>query len=120
MPTTNPNVGLAFGLTVGASAATAIGAAIVFVPRLVQYAHRKTLAGALGLSAGVITYVSFVEIFKNSVQAFVDAGNSDKIAYIYGTLSFFGGTVAMLVSLLHLKIGRKKSDSCTYHVVRSY
>lgn len=100
MPTDNPNVGLAFALTCGAGAATAVGAAVVFVPRLVQYAHRKCLAAALGLSAGVLAYVAFVEIFKNSKQSFQDAGYSEKDAYIYGTLCFFGGAVVMMVSVL--------------------
>jgi hypothetical protein len=49
----NPNVGVAMGLVAGAGAATALGAAVVFVPSWVQYANRTTLAAALGLSAGV-------------------------------------------------------------------
>jgi zinc transporter, ZIP family len=98
MPTDNPNVGLAFALVIGAGAATAIGAAVVFFPSMVKYADRKTLAGALGLSAGVMTYVSFVEIFKKSVKSFTEASFSDDDAYVYATLCFFGGVVFMVVS----------------------
>lgn len=95
------NLGIAFALVIGAGAATGLGAAVVFVPRLVKLASRKTLAGALGLSAGVMTYVSFVEIFGKATGAFEDAGyDPEKEAYIYGTLCFFAGVVFMVVSQL--------------------
>jgi zinc transporter, ZIP family len=94
----NPNVGVAMGLVAGAGAATALGAAVVFVPSWVQYANRTTLAAALGLSAGVMVYVSFVEIFRKSVTAFANDGYSDNDAYVYATLCFFSGVVFMVVS----------------------
>jgi len=105
------NVGVALGLVCGAGAATAIGASVVFFPRLVKLASRRVLAASLGLSAGVMTYVSFVEIFMKSVDEFAlhlgvdEEGISDdeaekraNMGYIYATLSFFGGVVIMLVS----------------------
>jgi len=95
--TPSENVGIAFALVIGAGAATAIGAAVVFVPWAVKYANRKTLAASLGLSAGVMTYVSFVEIFAKSVDSFAAAGRDEKDAYLYGTLCFFGGVVFMVV-----------------------
>jgi len=96
--TSNRNVAVAFGLVIGAGAATAIGAAVVFFPRLVRLASRRTLAAALGLSAGVMTYVSFVEIFRKSWVAFVDAGfDEDREAYVYATVCFFSGVVLMLL-----------------------
>jgi zinc transporter, ZIP family len=98
MTTVNdPNLGLAFGLTFAAGMATAIGAAVVFVPGLIKLASRKTLAGALGLSAGVMTYVSFVEIFGKSRSNFESAGNPANLAYVYATSCFFGGVVLMTV-----------------------
>jgi ZIP family zinc transporter len=45
-----------------------------------------------------MTYVSFVEIFAKSVDGFADSGIDPDLAYIYATLSFFGGVVTMLVS----------------------
>lgn len=45
------NVGIVFALVIGAGAATALGAAVVFVPALVTLARRRILAGSLGLSA---------------------------------------------------------------------
>jgi lipoprotein signal peptidase len=53
--TSSKNVGIAFGLTFAAGAATALGASVVFFPRLVKFANRHTLAAALGFSAGVMT-----------------------------------------------------------------
>ena len=98
MPVKNDeNLGLAFGLVIGAGLSTALGAAVVFSPTLVKYASRRTLAGALGLSAGVMTYVSFVEIFQKSSASFEDAGFDEDKAYVYATLCFFGGVVFMVV-----------------------
>eukprot|EP00798_Chlamydomonas_sp_ICE-L_P011404 gene11404-12107_t len=88
---TPANVGLAFGLVIAAGAATSVGAAIAF---LVKINNHKILALALGLSAGVMLYVSFVEIFATkSIQGFEDAGFSTDQSYQYATLSFFAGMV---------------------------
>jgi zinc transporter, ZIP family len=94
----NENVGVAFALVIGAGATTALGSAVVFVPSLVKYASKKTLAAGLGLSAGVMTYVSFVEIFAKSIDAFVSAGINYDTAYVYATLCFFAGIFLMVVS----------------------
>lgn len=92
----NENVGIAFALVIGAGLSTAIGASVVFFPSLVQYASRRTLAGALGLSAGVMCYVSFVEILQKSMDSFEEAGHDENDAYVYATLCFFGGVFFMV------------------------
>lgn len=97
MPVDDPNVGVAFALVCGAGAATAIGASVVFFPSLVKLASRRVLAGALGLSAGVMTYVSFVEIFQKSADSFTDAGHTEDTAFLYATLCFFGGVITMMI-----------------------
>ena len=51
------NVGLAFGLVILAGLSTTIGSAFVYCT---SYANIKMLAAALGMSAGVMLYVSFV------------------------------------------------------------
>ena len=110
MSTAEGNVGTALGLVFGAGAATAVGASVVFFPSLVKLASRRVLAASLGLSAGVMTYVSFVEIFGKSVVGFVtslvnetmtekEVIEKENLAYIYATLSFFGGVAVMMVSL---------------------
>lgn len=102
MPVAEGNVGLAFGLVIAAGLSTTIGSAFVFCS---DYANTKALAAALGVSAGVMLYVSFVEIFsQKAVEAFSvrypeDGGK-------WATLCFFGGICItyMLDALVH-KIG---------------
>lgn len=99
----NENVGVALALVFGAGASTGIGAAVVFIPSLVKIASRRVLASSLGFSAGVMTYVSFIEIFNKSADSFEAAGYEENKAYIYATLCFFGGVVVML--LLNAVVG---------------
>ncbi len=85
---------LGFILVCAAGLSTAIGAAVVYNSDLVVLASKKVLGASLGLSAGVMLYVSFVEIFGKSVGAFMeDAGHEEAFAYLYSTLCFFGGIV---------------------------
>jgi ZIP family zinc transporter len=120
------NVGIAFGAVFAAGGSTAIGAAIVFFPKLVKLASRKVLASSLGISAGVMTYVSFVEIFQKSVGAFdlmnkFEIENGDKRAgraNLYAALSFFLGVVIMMVIDVVIKVLSKSgSDSHDHHDV---
>ena len=57
MTSGNNNVGIALALVAGAGASTGLGAAVVFFPKVVKLASRRVLAGSLGFSAGVMTYV---------------------------------------------------------------
>lgn len=98
------NVGIAMALVAGAGGATALGASVVFFPRLVKLASRRVLASALGLSAGVMTYVSFVEIFQKSLKSFIKAGYSSGDSYLYATLCFFGGVTFMLLVDVVIKV----------------
>ena len=91
------DVGLGFLLVTGAGMSTALGAACVFSERLVQLASKRVLAAALALSAGVMLYVSFVEIFVKAQGAFADAGQGESDAYLSATLCFFAGCVLMMV-----------------------
>jgi ZIP family zinc transporter len=85
---TNAQIALAFGLTLAAAGSTCLGAAAVWVANL---ANPLLLAAALGASAGVMVYVSLVEIVQKSVGAFEAAGSSHAESYRWATLSFFGG-----------------------------
>ena len=81
---------------------TTIGSAFVFCT---SYANTKVLAGALGVSAGVMIYVSFVEIFATkAIEGFETSypNDADKLA----TLCFFcgAGLTYLLDGLVH-KIG---------------
>mmetsp|Transcript_39660 Transcript_39660/g.95823 ORF Transcript_39660/g.95823 Transcript_39660/m.95823 type:complete len:247 (+) Transcript_39660:111-851(+) len=93
----NENVAIALAMVFGAGASTGLGAAVVFFPSIVKLASQRVLAASLGFSAGVMTYVSFVEIFIKSYVGFEDAGYATSDAYIYSTLCFFGGVVLMIL-----------------------
>lgn len=86
---------LGFLLVLGAGSSTAIGAAVVYHPSLIKLASKKILGGSLGISAGVMLYVSFVEIFTKSVGGFEDAGFAYNESYLYATLCFFGGVICI-------------------------
>ena len=98
----DPNVGIAFGLVLGAGAATAVGASVVFFPSLVKLASRRLLAGVLGASAGVMLYVSFVDIFNKTTRYFEEGSNTPGISFAYTTCCFFGGMVFMMVCCVYV------------------
>ena len=82
------NFWVAFGLTAFAGLATGIGSAIAFFARRTNH---RFLSVAMGFSAGVMLYVSFVEIFVKSVDGLVEAGMAEKWAHWGAAASFFGG-----------------------------
>ncbi len=91
------NVMIAFFLTLLAGLATGIGSAMVL---FTKRTNQKLLAFALGLSAGVMLYVSFVEILPESIVA-LTAFYPDKQATIYAVLSFFVG-IGMIATIDYL------------------
>jgi zinc transporter ZupT len=95
---TTQNLGVALGMVILSGGATSIGAAVVYIPSLVNLANNKTLAISLGLSTGVMLFVSFVEIFGKSQKSFKEAGFEPDIAFVLAMVAFFAGTILMLVS----------------------
>jgi ZIP family zinc transporter len=83
------NVLIAFGLTLFAGLSTGIGSTMAF---LAKRTNTKLLSTALGFSAGVMIYVSFVEIFRKAKDSLVvDLGRVG--GYWVTVLAFFGGVV---------------------------
>lgn len=78
---------IAFGLTLLAGLSTGIGSAIAFFSK---HTNTKFLSLALGFSAGVMIYVSFVEIFTKAREELVDAIGLHLGSWIT-VASFFGG-----------------------------
>lgn len=77
----------AFSLTLFAGLSTAIGSAIAF---FAKKTNPSFLSWALGFSAGVMLYLSFIEIFPKAFASL--AGEmTEGWAYTVTTLSFFGG-----------------------------
>ena len=63
-------VGIAFALSIGAGLSTCIGGLIVFSKCMVHLASPKPVAISLSLSAGVMIFISLVEIFGKSVNSY--------------------------------------------------
>jgi ZIP family zinc transporter len=82
-------VGIALGLTLFAGMATGIGSAIAFFAKRTNF---RFLSVATGFSAGVMLYVSFVEIFHKGAQALAESYGVIWGAWINAG-SFFGGIV---------------------------
>jgi len=81
------NILFAFTLTLFAGLATGVGSALAFFKKQVSPAF---LSGALGFSAGVMIYVSFVEIFPKANQS-LSSFYGEFAGYLYTTLAFFAG-----------------------------
>ena len=90
------NVILAFGLTLFAGLSTGIGSALAFFTRRTNTSFLST---ALGFSAGVMVYVSFVEILVKARESLAEQFG-DTRAYWYATIAFFAGLVVGMITEL--------------------
>ncbi len=89
----NSNVLFAFMLTLFAGLSTGIGSLIVL---LTKSANKKFLSISLGFSAGVMIYVSFVEIFVKAKTSLV-AELGEKNGYIATVIGFFAGILFIAI-----------------------
>lgn len=88
---------IAFALTLFAGISTGIGSAIAF---FAKRTNTSFLSLSLGFSAGVMTYISFVELLPNAVASLSEVHGS-KLGTSYATLAFFGGiAIIMLIDRL--------------------
>jgi ZIP family zinc transporter len=101
------NAFIAFMLTLFAGLSTGIGSLISF---FASKTNTKVLSFSLGLSAGVMIYVSFVEMLPNSFNFL--AGVYGETGSWYAVAAFFGG---MLLSLI---IDRSVPERENPHEVR--
>lgn len=83
----------AFILTLFAGLSTGIGSLIAFFAKRTNTAF---LAGALGFSAGVMIYVSFVELFPEAIAAL--STQYGKMGVALAVAAFFGGII--LIALI--------------------
>ncbi|MCK8060605.1 MULTISPECIES: zinc transporter ZupT [unclassified Fusibacter] len=81
------NVWFAFGLTIFAGLSTGIGSMLAFYTK---QTNKKFLSGSLGFSAGVMIYVSFIEIFPKAKDS-LSIAVGPRLGYLYTTLAFFAG-----------------------------
>ncbi len=103
------NFWLALGLTTFAGLSTGVGSAIAFFARQTNY---RFLSVATGFSAGVMLYVSFVEILPKAAEGLAET-TSESAANWWATAAFFGGI------LLILAIDRLIPSAENPHEVRS-
>ncbi|NTU53193.1 MAG: zinc transporter ZupT [Chlorobiaceae bacterium] len=84
-------------LTLLAGLSTGIGSALAI---MVKHTNRRFLNFSLGFSAGVMLYVSFMEIMPQSRQM-LDKTGSGSLGELISTLAFFGGIALIwLIDLL--------------------
>jgi len=81
------DIALAFGLTVFAGLSTGIGSALAF---FAKRTNTRLVSLALGFSAGVMLYVSFIEIFYKGRESLV-ARLGEAGGYWTAVSAFFGG-----------------------------
>lgn len=87
MTYTSGEVLFAFSLTLFAGLATGVGSAFAF---FAKQTNTRFLTASLGFSAGVMIYVSMIEIFVKGRDALESAAGAS-LGYLYTTLAFFGG-----------------------------
>jgi ZIP family zinc transporter len=87
------NVLFALGLTLFAGLATGIGSLMAFLSKSF---NPKFLAASLGFSAGVMIYVSLVEIFAKAKDSLISF-YGDQLGYWYTILAFFGGIALIAI-----------------------
>ena len=89
----NQAILFAFGLTLFAGLSTGIGSALAF---FAKQTNTRLLSLSLGFSAGVMIYVSFVEIFIKAKESLVQE-LGDKNGYIMTVIAFFGGIALIAI-----------------------
>lgn len=77
----------ALALTLFAGLSTGIGALVSF---FTKHTDTRVLSAALGLSAGVMIYVSFMEMIPEAVES-MSTVTSERWATLWTVLAFFGG-----------------------------
>jgi ZIP family zinc transporter len=82
---------IAFGLTVFAGMATGVGSVIAFAAKRT---NTRFLSLATGFSAGVMLYVSFVEILPKGAER-LTAAYGDPWGYWINAAAFFGGILVI-------------------------
>lgn len=87
MPSTGENLIFAFGLTLLAGLSTGLGSVLAFYAK---QTNKKFLSMALGFSAGVMIYVSMVEIFAEARFSLEAVYGATK-GYWATTVAFFTG-----------------------------
>ncbi len=87
------NILLAFLLTAIAGLSTGIGSLMVI---FTKRTNKRFLAFSLGLSAGVMIYVSFVEILSKANESLIGL-YGEKLGSVYAVVGFFAGILIIFI-----------------------
>lgn len=98
------NVIIALLLTVFAGLATGVGSIIAVFAKTT---NTKFLAGSLGFSAGVMIYVSMIEIFQKG-RTYISAANGERLGYYIAVAAFFAGI--LLIGLIDYFVPSTEGD----------
>ncbi len=97
MELTQSTVVIALGLTLLAGMSTAVGSLIAFVSKRTS---TRFLSCSLGLSAGVMVYVSFMELLPDAM-AKIESLYDGRLGELYVLSAFFGG-IALIALIDYL------------------
>ncbi|MDD3739493.1 MAG: zinc transporter ZupT [Lentimicrobiaceae bacterium] len=89
----NNQVLIAFSLTLFAGLSTGIGSAIAF---FAKRTNTLFLSVSLGFSAGVMIYISFVELLSDAIST-LSALHGESNGTLYAVLAFFGGILLIMI-----------------------
>ena len=99
----NHTILIAFLLTLFAGLSTGIGGLIALVAKRT---NTSFLSFALGLSAGVMIYVSFMEMLPQSIESLTNS-YGEKTGMLYMIIAFFGGIA--LIALIDFLVPKQSN-----------
>lgn len=106
---TTENILIALGMTLVAGLCTGIGSLMAF---FTKHTDTKFLSMALGLSAGVMIYISFMELMPEAMDDMMGL-YPEKTAAMYALLAFFAGMG--LIALIDFLVPEDENPH-EYHV----
>lgn len=101
---------IAFGLTLIAGLSTGIGSSLAF---FTKQTNTKFLSTALGFSAGVMIYISFMEMMPEAQRVLIEHFG-EHLGQIYLLLSFFGGMA--LIQIIDFLIPEERNPHELHNV----
>lgn len=88
------NIWFGLLLTLVAGLSTGIGGLFLF---FYKKTNEAVITFVLGFSAGIMIYVSFVEIFPEALHSLAEAGHPEKLAMLLTLVGFFGGMLLIFL-----------------------